>query len=383
MDSKDDADKPGFKARDFCITSYDENPPCFDVDSMHYLVYQQEICPTTRTRHWQGYVEFKTQRSTRKASQLLGLDKKWLSARRGTREQARDYCLKNDTREGNSIPKEFGQWRDNPTDGKGGGNLSAIIMRIRNGGTLRNIANEYPNEFIRYSKGIKEYYYETRQDKEWFTPFWVLHGSSGVGKTEYIYKTFGKSNCFFKAKGRWFDGYRGQPIVVIDEWEKDEEFTYKNILELFDARPIKVPIKGGFDSFRAKLIVFSSTKHYKEIFNLFPQYDDKGNDVTYKEFERRIDFYKDTWEDMELIINNYQPREKIIPENLPSLIPEIYKEQEILECLEELEQGNRIDEWENFFADAERLENIHRERDYNIQRQQHDIIDLSQEDIVQ
>jgi len=40
------------------FTSWKEKPDIVLKNTVRYLYCQQEICPETTTRHWQGYVEF-------------------------------------------------------------------------------------------------------------------------------------------------------------------------------------------------------------------------------------------------------------------------------------------------------------------------------------
>lgn len=315
--STDKCHEPKYKARDFCITVYDVNPPTFDVETMRYLCYQEELCPETKRHHYQGYVEFLGQTGTRRAGELLMVHSKWLRGREGTRNQARDYCRKMD---GSTIPgtfREFGTWRDNPSDGKGGTNIAEIINRIQSENLhYDDVARIYPSAAITHGRGIKQWLYDCKIHKDWITPFWVLHGPSGCGKTTWIQRIIDKSKIYWKPKGKWWDGYDGQEYVVFDEWEEDKEFGYKQILELYDARPVLLQNKGGFVKFAAKLVIFCSTKHYTEVFKDIQRSCDPitGNDTTYREFERRVDFTKDTWEDCKEYIASLGVREKITPE---------------------------------------------------------------------
>lgn len=47
----------------FAFTSFETDPPLFDPEEMHYLVYGKEICPDTGRPHWQSHVEFKKKKT--------------------------------------------------------------------------------------------------------------------------------------------------------------------------------------------------------------------------------------------------------------------------------------------------------------------------------
>jgi hypothetical protein len=68
--------------------------------------------------------------------------------RRGSRDQARDYCRKEDTRK--DGPWEVGQW-------KAGGagrrtDLSGIVDACKTG-SIKRVAEEHPEGILRYAKG--------------------------------------------------------------------------------------------------------------------------------------------------------------------------------------------------------------------------------------
>ena len=63
-----------------------------------YAVYQYETCPLTDKVHKQGMVQFKRPVRLNQAKRLLGSPSIHLEPMKGTAAQARDYCLKEDTR---------------------------------------------------------------------------------------------------------------------------------------------------------------------------------------------------------------------------------------------------------------------------------------------
>ena len=67
-------------------------------DQVRYAILQVESCPTTARAHIQGYVELRD--SLRPAAvrrALPVLSSAAIFARRGTRDEARDYCRKEET----------------------------------------------------------------------------------------------------------------------------------------------------------------------------------------------------------------------------------------------------------------------------------------------
>lgn len=115
-----------------------------------YGVYQREK-GAEGTEHFQGYAELSSQ-------QRLSALKKWLPTahfekRKGTAQQARDYCMKRDETymEG---PWEHGEFKL-PTAGKRT-DLDEVARLIEEEG-LDAARQAYPGQFIRYHKGFQAY----------------------------------------------------------------------------------------------------------------------------------------------------------------------------------------------------------------------------------
>lgn len=114
-------------ARAWCLTFYvpDGCRPVPGEDACRYFVCQREVCPETGRVHWQAYCEFKepvrgtkllqairVELGDQRFRQLRRGEIHW-ERRRGRRDQARDYCRKEesrDPREG-SGPFECGRFR--------------------------------------------------------------------------------------------------------------------------------------------------------------------------------------------------------------------------------------------------------------------------------
>ena len=134
-------------SRSFCFTLFDETVPPFP-DYVRYAIYQREKCPESGRLHYQGYMEFNSPKK-------IGGLKKWSStahfeSRRGSREEARAYCMKEESRV--SPPVEFGKW----TAGQGHRtDLDSACELIKKHGVKR-VAEELPAVFVKFHKGLKE-----------------------------------------------------------------------------------------------------------------------------------------------------------------------------------------------------------------------------------
>lgn len=129
-------------ARNFVFTGQNPAKKYELTDAMRYIVWQVEECPTTKKMHIQGYVEFK------KSMRITGVKKELddptvhLERRMGSREQARDYCMKEKTRV--QGPWELGLFK---AGGQGRRNdLARVVDLIKEEATLDEIMNVTPVE---------------------------------------------------------------------------------------------------------------------------------------------------------------------------------------------------------------------------------------------
>lgn len=119
-----------------------------ELDAARYVVWQLER-GESGTPHIQGYVEFT------KPVKLGGM-KKWLpkahfEERRGTREQARDYCMKEDTR-------VDGPWERGTFETQQGrrSDLAAAVEAVKRGG-IQAAIRDTPEVYIKYARNLHMY----------------------------------------------------------------------------------------------------------------------------------------------------------------------------------------------------------------------------------
>lgn len=95
-------------ARHWCYTHFDLlNEPKWVENEMSYMVYQREKAPTTGTEHFQGYVCFKKKRTLGWIKNNIDSTAHWAKCK-GTPEQNKEYCTKDDTRVDGTSPVEYG-----------------------------------------------------------------------------------------------------------------------------------------------------------------------------------------------------------------------------------------------------------------------------------
>lgn len=227
-----------------------EDPIPFDVEQMHYLVYQLEV-GENGTEHYQGYVEFKKRLRIHQMKALFGNNTIHFERRRGTAKQASDYCKKNDTRKEGHTFVEFGEMKEtNPGSRK---DLELFKDAVMSGQKRkRDLIDEHFGTLARYPKFydlLKSVSRPTRAEGE--TLEVILHiGPTGLGKTKKVYDEHGDDPELYAtplSNGTpWYDGYDGHKIVLLDDFAGSaSHLQLVTLLRLLDRYPVQVPIKGS------------------------------------------------------------------------------------------------------------------------------------------
>lgn len=249
------------RSRNYVFTLFDWTQLVFDYEHMSYLVYQIEKAPETGRLHAQGYVELHNAKTFSALQKVIG--KAHLESRKGTAKQAREYCMKEESRvEG---PWEFGEISQ---QGKRN-DIEKVVALVKEGATLEKISQEAPNEALKFSRGIVF----LRQNLDVPQPrqkpkIWYIWGDSGVGKSKWTRENFPDAYIANDCQNAWFDGYDRHKTVVFDEF--DGNFPRLTMLRLLDYGAIRLPIKGGYVTIHADQFVFTSNKSPEEIYHGHP-----------------------------------------------------------------------------------------------------------------
>jgi len=240
-----------------------------------YCVHQREK-GDSGTEHFQGYAELSTRQ------RMTGL-KKWLptahfEARRGSSTQARDYCMKEDSRiEG---PWEHGEFTA-VTAGQRTDLEAAAELVLTDG--VQAAAAAYPSQFIRYHKGIIAYanVMKKRPRDEDFVPrpwqkqvldllsdtpngrtiLWVHETRGNVGKSRLATHLVAEHGAI-ELHGKVADmahGYNDNPVVIFDLARTQSECVkhiYEFAEKLKNGRFFSPKYESGMKTFAPPHVVF-------------------------------------------------------------------------------------------------------------------------------
>lgn len=247
-------------SRHFCFTSFDlqsiDQLRQIEDERVRYLIFQHERASTGRD-HLQGYVEFRHPIRIAQAQRILGLERGHFEPRRGTRDQAINYCRKEESRV--AGPWEVGS--SNLQPGKRN-DLLEIKSRLDQGATSKEISDEFFGSWVRHHRAF-DLYRElhssapTRRDVRTF----VLWGPSGTGKT---FRAVGYRPNDYWILNRpattnqplYFDGYRGESNLIIDEfygW-----IRYDFLLRLLDVYRLELQCRGRYTAAKWNTVFITS-----------------------------------------------------------------------------------------------------------------------------
>lgn len=244
------------RSRNWCFTLY---PQHSNIDSIcepdpeivQYIVWQNEVAPSTGKVHIQGYVCFVNPKTMSAAKKYLG-HSVHLEPRAGTHAQARDYCTKEDTRVPDTEPFI---WGVEPKQGSRS-DLSEVAAFAMSGVSIIQLAEEYPSHYIKYNKGLSALINLKPPQRAEPPTVTVLIGPPGSGKTRYAFDNEPDLWCSPIGNSKWYDGYDRQEAVLFDDFYGG--IPYADMLRICDRYPYRVEIKGGFVWWCPKRIYITS-----------------------------------------------------------------------------------------------------------------------------
>lgn len=258
------------KVRLFCFTNFNLDfnyQNVIDSSSAEYIIIGKEICPKTGREHHQGFVYFSGARRWRwskdgvkfspTVAKLLGNCN--CRACDGNLDQNCDYCSKDENVTEFGVKPKQGYRTD----------LEAIKDALANGVTdVDQICMDNPVLYHQYGRTLNkiEDIALRRKYRTVMTKGIWYWGDTGVGKSHKAFEGFHPDTHYvFPNDGGWWDGYKGQETVIINEFRGS--ICFSEMLDLCDKFPKTVrrrcrePVP-----FLAKLIIVTSALPPDEVY---------------------------------------------------------------------------------------------------------------------
>lgn len=205
-------------------------------ESVRYCCWQLE---RVNHGHLQGFVQFYDQQRFGKVKRMHGTAH-W-EACNGSADANKKYCTKEETR-------LCGPWEFGTMVSQGARVDTADLFRsvLRGTKRSRDVMEEDPQMWARNYRAITAMELSRispRTEKPRVVWRW---GSAGVGKTRAVYDEHGFDNVYTKDPGQWWEGYHGQPVVLIDDFSKPtDDLGFRDFLRVIDRYPYRGAVKGA------------------------------------------------------------------------------------------------------------------------------------------
>lgn len=229
--------------RNFVWTSYDKTKPTVTDAGVSYVIYGEEVCPTTGREHWQGYAELSgpVRFSTLKTRYpTLHIEK-----RMGSAKEAIDYCKKDGKWHEEGAPKAQGKRSD----------LMDLCASIDQGLPIAEIARSDPACFVRYHRGLERYRFVVQPDRDSPPQVEWRYGPTGTGKTRGPFDAYKHDGVYIKDGTPWWDGYQNEKTIIIDDF--DGKWPFRDLLRLLDRYPYQGQTKGGYVKINSPRIIIT------------------------------------------------------------------------------------------------------------------------------
>lgn len=248
-----------------------------------YIIYGKEI-GESGTPHLQGFVHFENAKTMSAIHKLKGWKRTALSESMCP-IKAIEYCKKGEQphseweRDGtagskyglNSDVWERGSFKQGArTD------IANVYDKVKNGMSVDDVAWENPSTYELCFRGL-----EKLEDirlrktfrKEMTQGTW-FYGKTGCGKSEYVFDNFDINKAYsYPYDNGWWDGYKQQEIVIIDEFRG--QIAFNELLRMVDKHPnycvrrrCREPMP-----FNSKQVLITSSMSPQEVFNKLSKND--------------------------------------------------------------------------------------------------------------
>jgi len=233
---------------------------------VQWIVFGREIAPVSGTPHLQGAFVIGKQVSNSTIKSWPGFGRAHFEVMKGTPQQSRDYCSKED--------RNFYERGTMPQEGKRN-DLKHAVEMVRGAATLKQLAQDDTASVcvVKYHRGLTVLRSLLAPVRSGPPKIFWLHGRTGTGKTraavQIAHDKYNHDEAYWISNGglRWFDGFDGQPVAIFDDFRTNQcPFAY--LLRILDRYPVDVEFKGGWVKFNPHIVFITAPYPPDRMFNL-------------------------------------------------------------------------------------------------------------------
>lgn len=226
---------------------------------VRYIVCGKEV-GESGTPHLQGFVQWVSQKTNTQVRAFFDGRGHW-EPRRGTPAQARDYITANPDKP-NPNYWEFGNIGN--TREEAGKQSMEERWSLAKEGKFEAL----PPEQIKVYEYIHAKF-QVVEDRDVLDNIWI-YGPSGCGKSLYVRTNY--PSFYNKGINKWWDGYRHEPTVLVDDLDPNhaEKSGIGYYLKIWgDHYAFNAEVKGGMLRVRPKTVIVTSQYTPREVFKDF------------------------------------------------------------------------------------------------------------------
>lgn len=227
-----------------------------------YMIFGHEVGKKCGTPHLQGYVYFNTLKSFNSVRAYIPRAR--VAQANGTAKQNHRYCTKEATEifEKGTMPK------DQKDKGDAEKQRWAKILKAAEEGDTDWLKTNEPQVYLLHDKALDRAFKRAKPSPQTLDTlehqWW--YGPTGTGKSRRAREE--NPNAYIKdPKERWWDGYAGQDVVIIDDFDKYQKEQGGDMKRWLDHYPFQAPVKGSYIEIRPKKIIVTSNYHPSEIWD--------------------------------------------------------------------------------------------------------------------
>lgn len=260
------------------------------MEGMEYIIFQHEEAPTTGMRHLQGYLILKEKHNLRWLKRYVS-ERANFQVRRGTMEQARDYCRKEETHPAGSPRFEGGKWpeKEKTTSAERRERAEAELEVIKE---THKRPRDIPSGVLMQPGFVMAYKMLTADVLGPFRPdlkIITLVGPPGCGKSWAVQKHFPEHGlCMPGNSGIWFQNPESD-VMVFEEF--CGQIPIQKMRQLLDIYQYALEVKGGMAPARYTTVLITSNTTPDKWYKTTERID--GQDV---DIDKKVDSVQALWD---------------------------------------------------------------------------------------
>jgi len=237
----------------FTLNHYSEDEiGSLDNLTCKYLIYGKEV-GESGTPHLQGFLIFEDLVSLAKCKERI--PRAHLEPAKGSSEQASDYCKKDGDFVERGVLNQSGKRTD----------LQRVVELVKKGQSFNDIVQEHGDVFVKFARGLnalsmvlqKPYNHDGERG------LWLV-GKPRTGKSRFA-RTY--QNYFVKAQNKWWDGYDGEHVVILDDLDDKGGQMLGHYLKIWtDRYACRGETKGGTVNLQHRLFIITSNFTLRDLF---------------------------------------------------------------------------------------------------------------------